>query len=397
MRIGINGTGIAGPALAYWLRRFGHEPVLFERAPALRTGGYVVDFWGLGYELAERMGILPRLIERGYAMRAVNMVDAQGRQVASMDVEPLRVSAQGRFISVARSDISSALFDACAGVPVHFGTSVVDWEQDDAGVTTVLSDGRHERFDLVIGADGLHSKVRALAFGPEPSNEHSLDCHVAAFRLRGYPHRDELTYVSHTEPKRQVARMSLRDDETLVLFICRSELVGGEPDPRDVKENLWRAFGNMGWEAQQILVRMEAVEDIYFDHVSQVRLDTWTRGRVALVGDAAACVSFLAGEGTGLAIIEAYVLAGELHRAGRDWQRGLEQYQSRLRTFVRAKQEGALRFRGFFTPETSLGLKFRDLLVNAFSKPFVAKHVLNRALRDDLDLPRYEKTGLGPS
>jgi 2-polyprenyl-6-methoxyphenol hydroxylase-like FAD-dependent oxidoreductase len=392
MKVGINGTGIAGPALAYWLRRFGHDPVLFEQASTLRTGGYVVDFWGLGYELAERMGILPRLIERGYAMRAMRMVDAQGRPVASMDVEPFRVSTGGRFISVARSDISSALLDACAGVPVHFGTSVADWEQDDEGITALLSNGQRERFDLVVGADGLHSKVRAVAFGAEPSHEYSLDCHVAAFRLQGYPNRDELTYVSHTEPQRQVARMALRDDATLVLFICRSELVDPKTASRDVKEALWRAFGNMGWETGQILARMEAVDEIYFDHVSQIRLDTWTKDRVALVGDAGACVSFLAGEGTGLAIVEAYVLAGELHRAGKDWRRGLEQYQARLGAFVRAKPRSALGLRSFFTPETSLGIKFRDLLVNTFSRPFVAKHVMNRWLRDDLKLPVYEGT-----
>jgi 2-polyprenyl-6-methoxyphenol hydroxylase-like FAD-dependent oxidoreductase len=388
MKIGINGVGVAGPALAYWLRHFGHEPVLFERAPALREGGYVIDFWGLGYELAERMGILPRLLERGYAMRGMNMVDESGGRVAALDVESVRENLAGRFTTVARADVAAALLEACAGVPVQYATSVVDWEEDEAGVTARLSDGRRERFDLLIGADGLHSKVRTRAFGPEPAHELSLGCHVAAFRLRGYPRRDELVYVSHTQQKRQVARMALRDDETLVLFICRSELLANAS--ADVKTALWKAFGDMGWEVPDMLARMEAVDDIYFDEVSQVRLESWFKGRVALVGDAAAAVSFLAGEGTGLAIIEAYVLAGELHRAGADFRRGFVQYEARLREFVAGKQRAALKFRGFFVPETNLGLAVRNVLVNAFSRPFIAKHVLNRSVRDDLVLPRYE-------
>lgn len=388
MKIGINGVGIAGPALAYWLRRFGHEPVLFEKAPELRTGGYVIDFWGLGYELAERMGVLPRLLEHGYDMRGMKMVDAKGRQIAAMDVEAVRDKMQGRFTTLARTDVAAALVDACAGVRMQFGTSVVDWEQDDVGITTVLSDGRRERFDLLIGADGLHSRVRARAFGAEPANQVSLNCRIAAFRLAGYPHRDELVYVSHTERKRQVARMALRNDETLVLFICRSELL--ELPAGDSKTALRKAFAGMGWEVPEMLARLEAVDDLYFDDVSQVRLDSWVDGRVALVGDAGACVSFLAGEGTGLAIIEAYVLAGELHRAGPDWRRGLQQYELRLREFLKAKQRAALGFRGFFVPETNLGLAIRNLVVNACSIPFIASHVVNRSVRDDFELPAYE-------
>jgi 2-polyprenyl-6-methoxyphenol hydroxylase-like FAD-dependent oxidoreductase len=391
MKIAINGSGVAGPALAYWLKRFGHDPVLFERAPALRSGGYVVDFWGLGYDLAERMGILPRLQQQGYAMHQLKMVDARGRDVAVMDVEPMRLSMAGRFVTVARSAIAAALVGACEGVPLRLGTSVSGWEQDDAGITTLLSNGERERFDLVIGADGLHSRVRALAFGADANHERSLGCHVAAFRLPDYPHRDELTYVSHTVPKRQVARVALRDGETLVLFVARSEFFGDETERDDVKAKLRRAFGDLGWEVPEILERMGAVNDIYFDTVSQIRLDTWSRGRVGLVGDAAACVSFLAGEGTGLALIESYVLAGELQRARGDWALAFEAYSSRLRGFLRAKQDAALRFRGFFAPKTGLGLSVRNTLVNAFSIPFVGKQLLMRSIRDDLELPDYEK------
>jgi 2-polyprenyl-6-methoxyphenol hydroxylase-like FAD-dependent oxidoreductase len=167
MRIAINGTGVAGPTLAYWLRRFGHEPTLFEKAPELRTGGYVIDFWGLGFEIADRMGVVPALLERCYKMERLRMVDANGHEVAGMDVTPMRQQLHGRFISLARADLAAALFEVCHGIPAQFGVSIAGVQQDHEGVTATLSNGRQERFDLVVGADGLHSHVRELTFGPE--------------------------------------------------------------------------------------------------------------------------------------------------------------------------------------------------------------------------------------
>jgi 2-polyprenyl-6-methoxyphenol hydroxylase-like FAD-dependent oxidoreductase len=262
-------------------------------------------------------------------------------------------------------------------------------EQDGDGVVATLSDGRKERFDLLVGADGLHSQVRELAFGPQAQFERSLGCYVAAFRIPGYPRRDDLTYVSHTVPKRQVARVTLRNDETLVLLVCRAELIGREPPPERQKAALRRAFGDMSWEVPDILDGMDAVDNVYFDRVSQIHLPRWTSGRVGLLGDAAACPSLLAGEGTGLAMLEAYVLAGELHRANGDFTRAFAAYDARLRSFVTAKQQAALRFRSFFAPQTSLALKVRNLAVNALSLQFFAKRFLALSLRDDLELPKY--------
>ncbi|HEY2407473.1 MAG TPA: FAD-binding domain [Polyangiaceae bacterium] len=389
MRVAINGIGVAGPSLAYWLQQFGHEPVLFEKAPALRSGGYLIDFWGLGYELAERMGILPALLERCYRMDRLSMVDSNGREVAAMDVGPMRREMRGRFISLARADLAAALFDACWGVESHFGVSITGIEQDEQDIVATLSDGRRERFDLVVGADGLHSQVRQIAFGPDEQFETSLGCHVAAFRLPGYPKRDELTYVSHTVPKRQVARVSLRDEETLVLLVCRSELIDGEPTRERQKPALRRAFEDMKWEVPEILDRMDQVDDLYFDRVCQVHMPRWSTGRVALLGDAAACASLLAGEGTGLAMIEGYVLAGELHRTRGDVAAGLAAYEARLRSFVAAKQKAALRFRGFFAPESRFALKVRNVAVSTMSVPFIVNQLVARSLRDDLQLPDY--------
>ncbi len=389
MKIAINGIGVAGPTLAFWLREFGHEPVLFERAPALRTGGYVIDFWGLGYEIAERMRILPTLRARGYAMQRLRMVDARGRDEATLELAPMREMLDGRFISLARSDLAAAIFEACNGIPAHFGVSVAAIEQTADGCIATLTDGRSERFDLVIGADGLHSQIRELTFGAEARVETSLGGYVAAFRTHGYPRREELAYVSHTLPKRQIARVALRNDETLVLLVCREDVIGPEPAHGERKAALRHAFGGMGWETPELLERLDASEDVYFDRVSQIHLPRWSSGRIGLLGDAAACPSLLAGEGTGLAMTEAYVLAGELSRARADFTRAFAEYDARLHAFVAAKQKAALGFLGFFAPKSTVGLKMRNLIVDALSVRFVARQFLARSLRDDLELPRY--------
>ena len=391
MRIAINGTGIAGPTLAYWLRRAGHDPVLLEKATAPRSGGYLIDFWGIGYEIAERMGIIPTLRERCYEMQRLRMVDRDGREEAYLDLTPMYEAQRGRFISLARADLASALAGACQGIPVHFGVSINAIAQNGPDSIVTFSDGRQDRFDLIVGADGLHSQVRALAFGPEAQFERFLDCYVAAFRVRGYPHRDELTFVSHTVRGCQAARVSLRDDETVVMLVCRAELVGADRlrhgDPRPA---LRQAYGEMGWEVPELLDAMDASEDVYFDRVSQIHLPHWSANRVVLVGDAAACPSLLAGEGTGLGMLEAYVLAGELQRASGDSARALAAYESRLQTFVSGKQKGAIWFRGFFAPQTGAGLMVRNLAVRAFALPWLGKPFWARALHDDFTLPDYQ-------
>src|ERR1044071_3550888 len=138
MKVAINGIGVAGPTLAYWLRQYGHEPVLFEKAPALRTGGYLIDFWGLGYEIAERMGLMARLLECSYRMERMRSMDADGHEVATIDLKPLRAQAHGRFISLTRGDLVAALFGACGGVPAHFGVWVTGLELEPDGVRAIL-------------------------------------------------------------------------------------------------------------------------------------------------------------------------------------------------------------------------------------------------------------------
>lgn len=391
MKIAINGCGIAGPTLAWWLRRYGHEPVLFEQAPAPRRGGYVIDFWGPGYDVAEKMGLFPTLLDDAYLMERLRTVTSTGWTTSSIRVRTFQELTNNRYLSIARSDLARHIFEACEGIETRFATSIAGLEDEGAKIVAHLSDGGQEPFDCVIGADGLHSQVRALTFGEQAQFERHTGFYVAAFTLSGYRPREELAYVSHTQPGRQISRIALRNDETLFLFVFLNRFVPEEPKTETEEKALLRqVFGDMGWEAPAILERMDEVSDIYFDRVSQIRMPAWAKGRVALVGDAAACPSLLAGEGTGLAMTEAYVLAGELSRTCGDYTAAFAAYQARLQPHLEKRQEMALKFAGFFAPKNWLTLVARDVMTNLASLPVIGKRMLGSSILTDLDVPDYE-------
>lgn len=392
MKIGISGAGIAGTTLAYWLARAGHVPTLIEQAPHLRTGGYVIDFWGVGYTVAERMGILPAIREAGYSVREVRFVDGRGRKVGGFPVEIFGRIAAGRFTSLPRGDLAEAIYRSLAGgVEILFGNSISALEEHATGIRASFEHGEPRDFDLVIGADGLHSVVRELTFGPERQFERQLGCQVAAFEIPGYRPRDELVYVSYALPGRQIARFSLRGDRTMFLLIFYDEYLPG-PLPHDLAERkavLRQVFGHGGWECPQILQGLDAVEEVYFDRVSQIHLPAWSQGRVLLVGDAAACVSLLAGEGSGLAMTAAYVLAGELQHAAGDYAAAFRRHEQRLRPFIEGKQKSARNFVSSFAPRTQRGIWFRNQVTKLLAFPPLAHYFIGRDLVDHFDLPDY--------
>lgn len=392
MRIAISGAGIAGPTLAYWLERTGHEVLLVEAAPTLRTGGYVIDFWGIGYDIAERMGLLPRVHELGYRVREVRFVDQTGRRSAGFSTEIVTRPMRGRFTSLRRSDLAATIYGALDGrVETIFGDSIVGIE-DRGGCVGVTFDHSPARLvDLVVGADGLHSQVRRLAFGAETDVEVPLGYIVAAFEADGYQPRDDLVYVTYGVPGRQISRFAMRGDTTLFLCVFRDEClqVRWPSTAGERKAALTQVFAGLGWECDRALAALEGAGDPYFDRMSQIRMDRWTRGRTALIGDAASAVSLLAGEGTGLAMAQAYVLAGELHDAHGDFGAAFARYERRLMAFLRGKQTAAARFASSFAPRTQGGIRLRNVVVGLLQIPFVAEVFLTRDLRDAIKLPDY--------
>lgn len=393
----ISGVGIAGPTLAYWLGQSSFDLTLVERAPQLRTSGYVIDFWGLGFDIAERMGLLSDLYREGYRVQELRFVDGRGYRVGGFDAEVFNRLTGGRYLTLPRSDLARLIYRRIEnGCETIFGDSISGIEENRDGVRVTFEHAAARTFDFVIGADGLHSVVRGLAFGRQYRFEKYLGYAVAAFECKGYRPRDEDVYVSFSVPGKQVGRFAMREDRTLFLFIFASpQPPAAEPhDTAAQKAILRQAFGKAGWECPQILDALDQAEELYFDRVSQIQMQSWSRGRIALVGDAAFCPSLLAGQGSALAMTSSYVLAGELATAPDEHQSAFGRYESLLRSFITGKQRAAVQFAGSLAPRTQLGLFFRNQISKTLRFSPIADFVIGRSLMDRLRLPHYDLFGV---
>jgi 2-polyprenyl-6-methoxyphenol hydroxylase-like FAD-dependent oxidoreductase len=289
---------IAGPTLAYWLEENGFKVTLVERAASPRVGGYVIDFWGVGYDIAERMGILPALKALGYDVEEVRFVDHNGRRVGGFEAKVFRSLTKGRYLSLPRGDLASLLYSKIEGrCEMIFSDTISEVEQDDQGVNVSFEHSKPRRFDLLIGAGGLHSVVRKLVFGPEEHFRRFLGYTAAAFEVKGYQARDEGVYVTYATPGKQVARFAMRDDRTVFLLVFRTDQPLRAESFTGALHNevLHRQFDREGWESPRILDALDACNEVYLDEVAQIHMNAWSQGRVALVGDVAFSPSLLAG------------------------------------------------------------------------------------------------------
>jgi 2-polyprenyl-6-methoxyphenol hydroxylase-like FAD-dependent oxidoreductase len=394
-KILISGAGIAGPCLAYWLLKYGFEPVLVERAPVLRTGGYIIDFWGLGFDVAEKMGLVPALRHEGYAIEEVRIVDEQGKKTGGFSARALQAVVGDRYLSILRSDLAKLLYDSLEGkVRTILGDTVTAIEQYEESARVTFLRAPTERFYLVIGAGGLHSPVRNLVFGADASYERYLGYYVASFSIKGYPHRDPHAYLSFARPGRQVSRYSLRDDRTVFFFVFAKDtrFPVGTHDAQAQKDALREVFGRDKWECPAILSALDDTDDFYFDTVCQICMDSWVQNRVALVGDACSAPSLLAGQGSALAMAAAYILAGELKRADGDYRAGFRAYEQLLQPLMAKKQRAARSFASSFAPKTLFGIYLRNQLTRIMTQSLIVKLFMGGLLTDPLMLPNYAGT-----
>lgn len=389
----IVGTGIAGTTLAYWLSQYGFEPTLVERAEQLRTGGYVIDFWGLGYDVAEKMGLLPTLKEVALPVDGLKFVDERGNRKGGFGPRAIRSMLGRRYMSLLRSDLAKQIYGALGGeVRTIFGDTITRLQQDDAGVLVEFRSGHSERFDLVFGAGGLHSPVRNLLFGAESSFERFLGYYAASFAVDDYPHRDRHLFVSYSTPGKQVTRYTLNDGRSVFLFVfaAREKLSIPHTNAQAQKQVLRDEFAGVGWECPEMLRRLDPTTELYFDAVSQIRMEKWSRNRSTLVGDACACPSLLAGQGSALAMAGAYILAGELKLAEGNHHIAFANYERSLHPLIESKQRAAEKFARSFAPHTWAGIFFRNQVTRLMTIPFVADLAMGGMFKDSLSLPLYE-------
>ena len=357
-RILISGASIAGLTLAHWLARHGFRPVVVERAAALRTGGNGVDVRGHAAEVAERMGIMPRVRALTADVLGIKFVDAADRAVARVGMRALDPDAT----EIMRGDLVALLREA-TDAEILFGDSIRGLEQDDDGVTVTFQKSPARRFDLVAGADGMHSNVRRLAFGAEDKFLRHKDHYFAFANADAALGEDRWVTMFSTPGRMAGIYRSGNHAQAKAYFAFRSApLDYDHRDPSVHKRLVSDAFRDQtAWRTGELLDSALADPDFYFDACAQVHMASWSAGRVVLVGDAAWCPSPASGAGAELALTGAYHLAGELAAAGGDHQAAFTRYAAALRPLVAAKQKIGPNLR-LMVPRTEVGLRVRNTL-----------------------------------
>lgn len=388
----ISGAGIAGPTVAYWLLHHGFEPTIVERAPAFREGGYIIDFWGIGFDVAEKMGLLPELRKRGYRANKVTILDSGGKKVGGFRTDILYANLKDRVLSIQRCDLASVIFEKIKSrVDVVFGDSITKLYEANEKVLVSFQNSPDRTFDLVIGADGLHSQVRKIAFGTHDRFVKNLGYHAAAFSVDNYRPRDPDSYTFYSVPRKQLARFALRDNRTVFFLIFSDKCLEQFRNIHSLSdsEKLDRIFRGMCIESDTALDAMHSSNDLYYDAVSQIRMPKWSQGRIALLGDAAASPSLLAGQGASLAMASAYILAGELRKANGDHSVAFKEYEDEMKGFIAQKQINAEKFGEWFAPDTKFQILIRNEITKLFAVPFIASRFVGNSLSDQKELPEY--------
>ncbi|GAA5170274.1 FAD-dependent monooxygenase [Pseudonocardia eucalypti] len=363
MNVLISGASIAGPALAYWLRRYGFGVTVVERSPELRPGGQAVDLRGVAKKVVRRMGLDAEVRAACTDTLGLSYVTKRGWRVASTTVDEHGGDGFVAEIEILRGDLARVLYDATSdGVEYLFGDRIVALEQDADGVTVDFAGGARRRFDLVIGADGLHSGVRALAFGPESDYLRHLGLYFAFFTVPNRPRLDRWM-LGYDAPGRSCGVRSIHDNaDAMAYFAFRSPELDYDPRDAAAQRALVRErITGLGWEAPWLLDRMDEAPDFFFDSIAQIHLPEWSNGRVALLGDAAFCPSPMSGQGTSLAVVGAYVLAGELAQRSGDHAGAFAEYQRRMGDWVTATQKMGAAHAAAASPDSQWAI-FRQYL-----------------------------------
>jgi 2-polyprenyl-6-methoxyphenol hydroxylase-like FAD-dependent oxidoreductase len=342
----ISGAGIAGPSLAYWLTKYGYRVTVAELADGIRPGGQTVDLRGAGADVVDRMGLLGQMKSRSLFQRGIAWVRSDGSRRAEMPVEAFDGNGPVSKLEILRGDLVDVLYQATKDTAEYrFNTRIDGLAQDDDGVEVTFADGSRTRADVVVGADGPHSTVRRLVFGPEEEFVKPLGGYNAWFTAPDTVGLDSW-YLMYQAPGINASLRPSHDPAIAKAGLAfRSEPLDYDRRDLDAQRTLLEnRFAGAGWECDALLAAARQADDFYFDSFAQVHMPSWSSGRVALVGDAGYCASPLSGMGTSLALVGAYILAGELGPAGAGvnsdrLDAAFGRYQTAMRPYVEKCQD----------------------------------------------------------
>jgi 2-polyprenyl-6-methoxyphenol hydroxylase-like FAD-dependent oxidoreductase len=387
----ISGAGIAGTTLAFWLKKFGFNPTIVEQAPKLREGGYAIDFWGAGFDVAEKMGILPDLDKADLKIAELTFVDENNKRKGGLDYMQIVKVMNNRAFTLLRSGLAKAIYRHLdSDIEIIFGDTINKIEQHTDAVTVTFHSGNKRSFDLVVGADGLHSNVRSLVFGNEAQFEKYYGYYTSSYTIEDGVF-DNNIYQMYNVPGKQAAVYLTNEKKatTFFIFTAPQKLSYQYQDIAAQKQMLRNEFENIGWKCADLVSKIDTAPDFYFDAVSQIQMNEWSKDRVTLVGDACDCPSLLSGQGSTLAMVGAYILAGELKEANGDHKIAFEKYQHIFKPFIDDKQKIAQNFAKSFVPKSRFGIWMRNTIVNLMFLPFVSKLLVKRFSDDKLKLKAY--------
>jgi len=370
-KILISGAGVAGLTLAYFLKQNGFEPVIVERAETLRDNGYMIDFFSSGVSVSEKMGISDELAKRDIGSNYIIQHTKKGKQNLKLNMNALRSSLKGKFFNFLRTDLVDILYKKVKNeVEIRFGTNIKTITQSEQGVNITYENGDSEQFDLLIGADGLNSSVRQKIYDDSEVEKKYLGYYVCAFNHNVSLNLKRTDVSSMICPKKQVVSYTT-DESSTSLFVFTSSIRNSLTDKEKI-EVLKNEFSDFGSPTPEIIDQGSKKEKLFFDQVSQIKIkSSWHKGRVALIGDAAYCITLLSGQGASMAMTGAYVLSEKLKKYPHDHLKAFSEFEKDLKPKVEIMQKKAVKNAATYLPSNSLSLFLRNLFAPVlFTKMF---------------------------